>query len=69
VTIPPIPSSTNVSKSNPTTPIEHSPPSNSHVLMRTRSPNKLTSVVVVPRQTSEHCKQTAHVTTRPNSMI
>ncbi len=69
MTIPPIPTSTIVSKSTPTTPIEHSPPPNSLVLMRTRSPNKSTSVVVVPRQTSEHCKQTSHVTTRPNSMI
>ncbi|CAF0887752.1 unnamed protein product [Adineta steineri] len=68
-TIPAIPSSSTHTKSTPTTPIEHSPPSDPIVLMRTRSPNKSNPVVVVPRQTSDHCKQTSHVTARPNSMI
>ncbi len=66
VTIPGISSSSISTKSTPTTPVESSPPL---IHMRTRSPNKLNPVVVVPRQTSEHSKQTSHVTARPNSMI
>ncbi len=62
VNLPAIPSPSISTKSTPTTPVEHSPPM---VLMRTHSPNKTSPVVVVPRQISEHCKQS----TRPNSMI
>ena len=64
-------------RSNPSTPMEptssHSSSSSSSsnliLLRRTRSPNQSSSVVVVPRQTSDHCKGTSHVSTRPNSMI
>lgn len=58
-------------KSTPTTPVEPFPPSptSSVVVMRTLSSNKTNPVVVVPRQTADHCKQTSHVTTRPNSII
>ncbi len=69
MTIPAISSSSMSTKSTPTTPVEDSPPTNSIVIMRTRSPNQSSPVVVVPRQTSDHCKQTSHVTARPNSMI
>jgi hypothetical protein len=58
------------STSTPSTPVEPAPsPINSIVLMRARSPDKSSPVVVVPRQTAEHCKQTSHITARPNSMI
>jgi len=69
VTIPAIPSSSIGTKSTPSTPVDESPPENSIVLMRTRSTNQSNPVVVVTRQTSEHSKQTSHVTARPNSMI
>ncbi len=71
VTLPAIETSSMGATSTPSTPVEPPPPSpiNSIVLMRTRSPNKSSPVVVVPRQTAEHCKQTSHITARPNSMI
>ncbi|CAF1041590.1 unnamed protein product [Rotaria sp. Silwood1] len=50
-------------------PVQRSSSSNPIVLMRTRSPNKSNPIVIASRQTSEPCKQTSHVTTRPNSMI
>lgn len=56
-------------KPKPNLPVQRSASSNPIVLMRARSPNKSNPLIVVPRQTSDHCKQTSHVTTRPNSMI
>lgn len=58
-------------KSTPTTPVEPiaSSPTSSVVVMRTFPSTKSSPVVVVPRQTADHCKPTSHVTTRPNSMI
>ena len=64
-------------RSIPSTPVEpnssqsssSSSSSNLILLRRTRSPNQSSAVVVVPRQTSDHCKATTQVSTRPNSMI
>ncbi|CAF3377208.1 unnamed protein product [Rotaria socialis] len=69
VTIPAITSSSRSTKITPNIPVQRSSSSNPIVLMRTRSPNKSSPIVVLPRQTLDHCKQTSHVTTRPNSMI
>ena len=55
-------------KSTPVTPVESTQSDESVVVMRPRSPSKLNSLVVVPRQISDH-SQTTHVTARPNSMV
>lgn len=55
-------------KSTPGTPVEVEQAEESVVVMRARSPSKLNSLVVVPRQISDH-SQTTHVTARPNSMV
>ena len=55
-------------KSTPSTPVEAKQVEDSVVVMRPRSPSKLNSLVVVPRQISDH-SQTTHVTARPNSMV
>ena len=71
MTFPTTVTSPNGATSTPSTPVE--PPSPSPigpiVVMRQRSPNKSSPVGVVPRQTTEHCKQTTQIAARPNSMI